>query len=869
MKQLLKLLALCVSIGISFSCAKINDLTERVDRLESASIASVESQINNVKASVGDLEKASSTLNEHIAALKKEQQTLSDNTSAEFTSLEKRIETLEEIAENLQESINGLKEYVDNGLTANRDWAKTTFATLEQYETIQTQLSEIKLSVSGLETKLLKAIQDSETTMKKWVNNQLSGYYTISEVNAKLKALQTALEDGDDAVRGEVEKLRGEFETTKTQIKAAYEKAIKEAIEKYDGEISAKIAEDIKKVNDDLQGQINNVSERIDGIETRVKALEDELTALINSIQSVVVIPDYNDGSVGVFGTSKIDFEIFPLTAAEKLAEADVSILSLKAVYTQTKAESRLVDIPVLSHSYEDGIYSIVIKGDTLSEAFYLGEISASARLHISDGKANLSTAYFPLTYESDGSTIFSFSLSDGNNTESALGICGDVITVCMPYGTDLSNLVASFTTDAYSLSINGVPQKSGKNSNNFSKPVTYTASPKNGPSRNYTVNVFTFDLPVMYIETPDQVAIKSKDEWIKDGVVRIHTADGKIDDLGGTSVKGRGNSTWTYPKKPYTLKLDSKSKVLGMPKDKRWNLLANWRDRTNIRNAVAFELSKKTKSLEWTSRGEFVELIINGKHNGLYYLCEHIKVSKDRVNIAEISPKSISGDALTGGYLLEFDANYDEAYKFKTAIRNLPVNLKAPDEDVPDEQLAYIKGYVNNVESLLYESNPATSAYKDFIDIDTYIDWWFVHEMTMNSEPNTPKSCYMFKDANGKLKAGPCWDFDYATFKPSTAFRIKDALWYTKLFEDPAFIARVKEKWAESVDDFRSVVDEVDSFGQKLENADVANAAMWPIDVTNKVNGDEDLSFDAAVTKLKNTLSARIEWLGKAIEAL
>lgn len=130
--------------------------------------------------------------------------------------------------------------------------------------------------------------------------------------------------------------------------------------------------------------------------------------------------------------------------------------------------------------------------------------------------------------------------------------------------------------------------------------------------------------------------------------------------------------------KKPCAFKLSSRRQALGMAKHKRRVLLANCFDRSLIRNAVVFELGRET-SLEWTPRGEYVDLVLNGVLLGNYYLCEQIKVDKNRVNITEMSSSDVDGESVTGGYLLEYDVNYDEVNKFKTAVKNYPVNIKEP----------------------------------------------------------------------------------------------------------------------------------------------------------------------------------------------
>ena len=106
--------------------------------------------------------------------------------------------------------------------------------------------------------------------------------------------------------------------------------------------------------------------------------------------------------------------------------------------------------------------------------------------------------------------------------------------------------------------------------------------------------------------------------------------------------IRLRGNGTKYLEKSPYDLKLDKKASVLGMPEDKRWVLLANYLDRTSLRNDVGLEIARRAEGMAWNPRGEFVNLYYDGKYGGLYFLCEKIKISKHRVNIDELTDQDV-----------------------------------------------------------------------------------------------------------------------------------------------------------------------------------------------------------------------------------
>ena len=373
-----------------------------------------------------------------------------------------------------------------------------------------------------------------------------------------------------------------------------------------------------------------------------------------------------------------------------------------------------------------------------------------------------------------------------------------------------------------------------------------------------------TDHLPKVYIETPDGAAITSKTEWMTGSTIKIIDENGSENLVASTSIRGRGNSTWGFPKKPYAIKLDSKAEVLGMPKHKRWVLLANWMDRTLMRNDVAFEIARRT--MEWAPRGKFVELYINGKHLGNYYLCEQIKVDENRVDVGDL------------GYIFEFDTYgpSDEINYFYSPIKNYPVTIKEPDEDVITswEHPLFLeaKDCINNVEKLLESDKTALARWQeitDLIDITSYIDWWIVHELAFNYEPNHPKSCYMHKKGDGKLYAGPVWDFDWGTFQKGVYDMITtQTLWYGYLFRYPEFKTAVKQRWSETKATVEDVQKYIEDLTLYLEESNAVNIKMWPL--TNAhTNGDESLSYPKATEKFLTAYQNRLTAVNSFVNSL
>lgn len=385
--------------------------------------------------------------------------------------------------------------------------------------------------------------------------------------------------------------------------------------------------------------------------------------------------------------------------------------------------------------------------------------------------------------------------------------------------------------------------------------------------SRPFTVVSTSFPgldtgLPVVYIDTPEAQPITSKEVWMEDVTVKIFLADGTLDYDGTSQMKGRGNSTWTqFPKKPYALKLDKKAQILGMPKHKRWCLLANWMDRTLIRNAVAFEIARRT-DLAWTPSGFFVELILNGTHLGNYYLCEQVKVDENRVNITELKT-----DSIEGGYLMEIDAWFDEAFRFRSS-QDVPWQFKDPDE-VTEAQFNYMSAYVEEFENALYDDALfAAREYTKYVDTPSWADWWLVNELAQNGDVNQPKSIYLSKDVGGKLVAGPVWDFDWGTFIPAeynTSGSYKydctgPKFYINRIRRDSEFRRVAKQRWTRYRDQFATIPDYIDQLAATLEASDAINSRMWPISRTT--NQDVNLSFKDAVARLKKAYLGKLEWL-------
>ena len=449
--------------------------------------------------------------------------------------------------------------------------------------------------------------------------------------------------------------------------------------------------------------------------------------------------------------------------------------------------------------------------------------------------------------------------------------IIGDSIIECLiPHIVDGKMLVPTFEVADGKLMVDGAEVYSGETVLDCTKPLTLQVTGVNY-THNYELRVKSFTgLPIVYIDTEDKKAVISKEEYApaKLRIVEDIESRGAGDVFESkVRIKGRGNSTWTMPKKPYKIKFDEKTSLLGEPADKEWVLLANYADKTALRNEMAFFMGRMS-NLDYTNRTHFVELILNGVYNGTYQLGEQLKISSDRVNVGK------------DGFLLEVDAKADdEDVTFKVKHIVVPINIKEPEVKVGDEAYNYAVQYFQRADSVLFgdQFRDAQKGYRAYLDESSFVDWYVINEIAKNNDASFFSSCYMNLERGKKLKMGPLWDFDiafgnvnYNGCDSPEGFWIKSVAWYTRLFEDPHFVAKVKERFAYYYDRRNQIYDEINANAQYLKYSVVENNNKWGTlyEYTwpnNMIWG----SYENEVQSFKLWLERRFQWLHEQFEAM
>ena len=451
--------------------------------------------------------------------------------------------------------------------------------------------------------------------------------------------------------------------------------------------------------------------------------------------------------------------------------------------------------------------------------------------------------------------------------------IIGDSVVDCWVHNImESKQLIGRFTFEGDNVTINENTMVSGETRYDYRAPVKLTVKAAD-LTQEYTVYVHAFTgLPVLWIETEDRKDISSKEEYlnahfrlVEDVVTR---SAGDVVEFDG-QIKGRGNSTWGMPKKPYRLKFSDKVSFLDEPKDKAWILLANYSDKTSLRTSTAFYMGS-ISNLEYTPHFHFVDVMLNGRYNGIYQLGDKLKISKNRVNVGD------------DGFLMEIDARASgetDARYFKINHIPQPVNIKDPDVEYDDENFNYAKEYLTNADNVLFSDNftNPSEGWQKYLDMESFVDWYLINEITKNNDAIFYSSCYMNLRRGGKLKMGPIWDFDIAlgnvnyndNFIEEGSW-IKKIQWYSRLFEDPAFVAKVKERFAYFYRHREYIMRNINENAEYLKYSVQENENRWHTFYTYTwPNYDIWGSYMNEVQSMKTWLSKRFEWLKNEFEKM
>lgn len=345
-------------------------------------------------------------------------------------------------------------------------------------------------------------------------------------------------------------------------------------------------------------------------------------------------------------------------------------------------------------------------------------------------------------------------------------------------------------------------------------------------------------NLPSVFIDTAsgNMKSIHKDKEYYEEGNISIIKADGNTEYNGSLErISGRGNSTWGYDKRPYSIKLSEKKALLGMDAGKKWSLLAGWREGSKLATKIAYDMAEEI-GLAYSPQCEWIDLYLNGEYVGIYYLSEAVTIADGRIEITDLDELNVLNNPaiktsdvyesenirgyvienpsdITGGYLIEKDypSYWQESdSRFMTSSGHT-FSIKEP-QQASVEQVQYIYNCVQKIDDMIAEGNPD---YQNYIDLKSFAKKFVIDEIAVNQDISVT-SMYFYKEkGDDKLYAGPVWDFDNSFGEQNSTSTMGEWVdytisivdsprpskqeilpWYTFLYEDPTFKNAMLEEY-------------------------------------------------------------------------
>ncbi len=408
------------------------------------------------------------------------------------------------------------------------------------------------------------------------------------------------------------------------------------------------------------------------------------------------------------------------------------------------------------------------------------------------------------------------------------------------------------------------------------------------------SVNFTSSNLPIVVIETdgieiPDEPKVPARMGIIRNAEGRNYIDSAFTDFSGPIAIELRGNSSQMYEQKQYLFKtLDSAGSeanvsLMDLPAEHEWILYGPYVDKSLMRNVLAYRLAN---DMGWyASRTRLCELLLDGEYRGVYVLMENIKRDKNRVNIAKLGADIVTGQPLTGGYILAIDhntkagekgfagANDSAGYFVYWYVYPSPSNIVV-------QQEWYIQNYIRSFEDLMRHPafNEPIRGYTSFLDVASFVDYILINEWANNVD-GFVASVYLHKDRQsiaGKLVAGPVWDFniafgnaDYSDSQLTSGWRMhygRVPFWWRRLLQDPAFVDRLESRWRELRTS--TMKDErlealIDSLASRLDEAQQRHFQRWSL-LGQKIwpNAFVGETFAEELGYLRQWLQSRAVWM-------
>lgn len=428
--------------------------------------------------------------------------------------------------------------------------------------------------------------------------------------------------------------------------------------------------------------------------------------------------------------------------------------------------------------------------------------------------------------------------------------------------------LIPEFVTDGETVLVNGQPVVSGQTAISFADDFDLVVKAENGDENTYRVSFncpqINTELPVIRIHIPvSSITDKNTYRKTKFDIYRPGSDEGRWTALDAEiEIRGRGNSTWGLPKKPYRIKFPEKFSPIGLnhAKAKSWVLLAHDMDKSLLRNHLGFELSRilfsssekyhDEAALDFTPCSQMVNVYSGDNYHGVYQMSDQMEVAKGRIDLDKLVAADGSDPVkITGGHLIETNIHHDEPYPVSfTSSKGIYMDHKYPkDDDMDISQYKYIEDFIRKAEAALYSSNftDPVNGWRKWFDEKTLADFIIVKEFAGDMDGYT--STYFYKRRGvDKIFFGPVWDLDKGwnndkrTPHGSTLTQLMiyggfymppyiNPDWFHRFWQDAEFRKFVGRRWASKKEQLKSkVLSELDEKPKQMRKAIAANFSIW-----------------------------------------
>lgn len=451
--------------------------------------------------------------------------------------------------------------------------------------------------------------------------------------------------------------------------------------------------------------------------------------------------------------------------------------------------------------------------------------------------------------------------------------IIGDSAVECRILNITSSKvLIPRFTFQGSVVTINGEEVESGVSMIDFSEPVVLSIITSK-TIKDYTVYVGAYTgLPTVWIETNTHKDIDVAGQFYNGKIKMagnpgtssngyITQANAKIMAVGTIYwYRSRIHEDMQLGKNAYSVLFNDDISLLDSPAGKTWEFYTNTSEKTMLHNQTAFYLGSMS-ALEYTPRFYHVNLLMNGRYYGTYLMGEDLEVSEGRVNVG------------SDGFLLGIGAS-SSGPVFSTSYLERAVSVIAPSASQSEASVDYISNFVTTAENALFSSDftDASEGWQKYMDIDSFVDWYLINEISKNENGAFRNNCMMNLTRGGKLKMGPLWDFEKAFSVDSSpsGFVIKDVNWYARLFKDPAFVAKVKERYDFFYSHKNDIITEISNTAEYLKYAIQEDNNKWNTFTTASNSGEQAwLLYQTTVYSMEKWLNSRMDWLKGEFDAM